>query len=123
MDGTVTPANLSRWHNVKQIYAGLLDVNDIPTAIEDISVKLSIIADRQEAIDHARSETVVNLVTVFGIVSIMARVLTIVQILASGSALVWISTILTAVMLVLVVTMLLAVPFEPCSARRRSVSA
>lgn len=105
--GTVTPANLSRWHNVKQIYAGLLDVNDIPTAIEDISVKLSIIADRQEAIDHARSETVVNLVTVFGIVSIMASVLTIVQILASGSALVWISTILTAAMLVLVVTLAL----------------
>ena len=40
--GTVTPANLSRWHNVKQIYANLLDVNDIPAAIQDISVKLSL---------------------------------------------------------------------------------
>lgn len=29
--GTVTPANLSRWHNVKQIYAHLLEVNDIPS--------------------------------------------------------------------------------------------
>ena len=28
--GTVAPANLSRWHNVKQIYAHLLEVNDIP---------------------------------------------------------------------------------------------
>ena len=40
--GTVTPANLSRWHNVKQIYAYLLEVNDIPAAIQDISSKLNL---------------------------------------------------------------------------------
>lgn len=100
--GTVTPANLSRWHNVKQIYANLLDVNDIPAAIQDISVKLSILTAHQEAIERARSETVINLITLFGIVSILASVLSIVQILADGDLLIWASTIFTAIMLALV---------------------
>lgn len=103
--GTVTPANLSRWHNVKQIYANLLEVNDIPVAIQDISIKLSILTARQEALEHARSETVINLITLFGIVSILASVLSIVQILSDGNAVIWISTILTTVMLALVTTL------------------
>ena len=100
--GTVTPANLSRWYNVKQIYANLLEVNDIPAAIEDISTKLNILTAHQEAVEHARSETIINLITIFGIVSILASVLSIVQILADGDLLIWTSTILTAVMLALV---------------------
>ena len=100
--GTVTPANLSRWHNVKQIYANLLEVNDIPAAIEDISTKLNILTAHQEAVEHARSETIINLITIFGIVSILASVLSIVQILADGDLLIWVSTILTTVMLALV---------------------
>ena len=100
--GTVAPANLSRWHNVKQIYANLLEVNDIPAAVQDVSAKLNILTARQEAIEHARSETVINLITLFGIVSILASVLSIVQILADGDLLIWVSTILTTVMLALV---------------------
>lgn len=100
--GTVTPANLSRWHNVKQIYANLLEVNDIPAAIADISTKLNILIAHQEAVEHARSETIINLITIFGIVSILASVLSIVQILADGDLLIWVSTILTTVMLALV---------------------
>ena len=100
--GTVTPANLSRWHNVKQIYANLLEVNDIPAAIQDISIKLDILTAHQEAIERARSETIIHLITLFGIVSILASVLSIVQILADGDLLIWISTILTTIMLALV---------------------
>ena len=100
--GTVTPANLSRWHNVKQIYANLLEVSDIPTAIRDIGGKLDILSARQEAIERSRSETVINLITLFGIVSILASVLSIVQILSDGDVLIWVSTILTTVMLALV---------------------
>ena len=100
--GTVTPANLSRWHNVKQIYAYLLEVNDIPAAIQDISSKLNILTEHQQEIERARSETVINIITIFGIVSILASVLSIVQILSGGDALIWISTILTTVALVLV---------------------
>ena len=100
--GTVTPANLSRWHNVKQIYANLLEVNDIPTAIHDISAKVSILTAHQEKLERARSETVINLITLFGIVSILASVLSIVQILADGSTLIWVSSILTTVALAII---------------------
>lgn len=100
--GTVTPANLSRWHNVKQIYAHLLEVNDIPTAIQDISSKLNILTEHQQEMERARSETVINIITIFGIVSILASVLSIVQILSGGDVLIWASTILTTVLLALV---------------------
>ncbi len=100
--GTVTPASLSRWHNVKQTYANLLAVNDISTAVQDISAKVSILTAHEEAIEQERRDTVINLITLFGIVSILASVLSIVQILSEGGALLWISTILTAIMLALV---------------------
>lgn len=100
--GTVTPANLSRWHNVKQIYAYLLEVNDIPAAVQDISSKLTILTEHQQEIERARSETVINIITIFGIVSILASVLSIVQILSGGDMLIWVSTILTTVALILV---------------------
>lgn len=100
--GTVTPANLSRWHNVKRIYAYLLEVNDISTAIQDISSKLNILTEHQQEIERSRSETVINIITIFGIVSILASVLSIVQILSGGDFLIWASTILTTVALFLV---------------------
>ena len=100
--GTVTPANLSRWHNVKQIYAYLLEVNDIPTAIQDISSKVNILAEHQQENERARSETVINIITIFGIVSILASVLSIVQILSDGDIWIWMSTILTTLAMVLV---------------------
>ena len=100
--GTVTPANLSRWHNVKQIYAYLLEVNDINTAIQDISTKVNILAEHQQENERARSETVINIITVFGIVSILASVLSIVQILSGGDLLIWASTILTTLVMALV---------------------
>ena len=99
--GTVTPANLSRWHNVKQIYAYLLEVNDIPTAIQDISSKVNILAEHQQESERARSETVINIITIFGIVSILASVLSIVQILSGGDTLIWVATILTTVAMTL----------------------
>lgn len=99
--GTVTPANLSRWHNVKQIYAYLLEVNDISTAIQDISSKVNILAEHQQENERARSETVINIITIFGIVSILASVLSIVQILSGGDILIWTSTILTTLVMIL----------------------
>ena len=100
--GTVTPANLSRWHNVKQIYAYLLEVNDIPAAIQDISNKVNILAEHQQETERARSETVINIITIFGIVSILASVLSIVQILSNGDIWIWMSTILTTLAMLLI---------------------
>ena len=99
--GTAAPANLSRWHNVKQIFANLLAVNDVEAAVADVSAKLDILAAHQQELEHARSETVINLITLFGIVSILASVLSIVQILSDGNTLIWASTILTTGLLTL----------------------
>lgn len=95
--GTVTPANLSRWHNVKQIYATVLDQNGVAEAVEDISTKLTIVAEHQQELVRSRNENMINIITVFGIVSIVASVLSIVQILSDGNPVFWLSTILTSV--------------------------
>ncbi|MBS7176757.1 MAG: hypothetical protein KH056_11375, partial [Clostridiales bacterium] len=64
--------------------------------------KLSLLIEHQQEIERARNETVINIITLFGIVSILASVLSIVQILSGGDALIWVSTILTTIILVLV---------------------
>ena len=99
---TTAPANLSRWHNVRQIYAYLLEVNDIDAAVEDISTKLSILTGEQEQMESERSTRVVNIITIFGIVSILASVLSIIQILSGGGTIFWVSTGLTSLGLAVV---------------------
>ena len=94
--GTVNPANVSRWNNVRQIFAYLQEVCGINNAVEDISDKLNILTEQQREIEQKRSDAVMNLVTVFGIVSILASVLSIIQILCDGNSAIWIGTILTS---------------------------
>lgn len=101
--GTVTPANLSRWNNVKQIYAYLLEVGEIAAAVQDISIKINILAEQQQEIESQRSARIVNLITIFGIVGIMSSVQSIVQILAAGSDLMWSVTLLTMAVMALCV--------------------
>ena len=94
--GTVNPANVSRWNNVRQIFAYLQEVCGINNAVVDISSKLNILAEQQREIEQSRSESVMNLITIFGIVSILASVLSIIQILCDGNQAIWIGTILTS---------------------------
>ena len=75
--------------------------DDVEAAVADVSAKLDILAAHQQELEHARSETVINLITLFGIVSILASVLSIVQILSDGNTLIWASTILTTGLLAL----------------------
>lgn len=100
--GTISPANLSRWNNVKQIYAYILEVNDIPASVSDVSTKINILAEQQEDLERSRKETLVNLITIFGVISILASVLDIVQTLSSGGTFIWTTTIVTNVALLLV---------------------
>jgi hypothetical protein len=101
--GTVSPANLSRWHNVKQIYAAVLELNDVHSAVEEISTKLNIVTEHQQEMVRNRNETIINIITIFGIVSIVASVLSIVQILSDGNPVFWGSTILTSLVMTLAV--------------------
>ncbi len=99
--GTLSPANLSRWNNVREIYAYLLEVSDTDSAVQDISTKIDILVAQQQEIETVRSTRIVNLITVFGIVGIMASVQEIVQILSDGSNLMWSVTLLTMAFLAL----------------------
>lgn len=104
--GTVTPANLSRWHNIKQIYAHLLTANDIATAVEDVSTKISILSAEADAREARRSERVGSIIAVFGLVSILDSVMSIADALRSGEPIFWHCGTLTAA--VLMVLLLLA---------------
>ena len=94
--GTVNAANVSRWNNVRQIFAYLQEVCSIDDAVEDISCKLNILAEQQREMEQNRSNAVLNLITVFGVVSILASVLSIIQILCDGNSAIWIGTVLTS---------------------------
>ena len=87
--GTVTPANLSRWHNIKQIYAHLLEANDVVSAVDDISTKLSILTEEQETIEAKRTDRMSNIITVFGLISILDSVISIVSALKEGDPILW----------------------------------
>ncbi len=99
--GTVSPANLSRWNNVKQIYAYLLEVSETDSAMQDISTKIDILVAQQQELETVRSTRIMNLITVFGIVGIMASVQEIVQILSDANGLMWNVTLLTVAVLAL----------------------
>lgn len=94
--GAVNPANISRWNNVRQIFAYLQEVCGIVNAVEDIGRKLNILTEQQREIEQSRSDSIMNLITVFGIVSILASVLSIIQILCDGNPAIWIGTVLTS---------------------------
>ena len=99
--GTVSSANLSRWNNVRQIYSFLLEVFDVESAVADISAKIEILVAQQQELENRRSSRVINLITIFGVVGILASVQEIVQILADGSNLMWNVTVLTFAILTL----------------------
>ena len=82
--GTVDSANISRWHNVKQIYHAVMETNRIPEAVEDITNKLNILVEHQRELEDARNNTVAWVLTLFGIVSILASILSIIQDSFSG---------------------------------------
>ena len=98
--GTISPANISRWHNVKKIYQHVIETNGIPEAINDTSNALNMLAEHQKEIETARNDTVVGIITIFGIVSILASMLTIIQILSGGGQLEWLAAIICCVYIV-----------------------
>lgn len=82
--GTIHPSHISRWYNVKQIYQYLIETNGIDAAIEDVNNKLNVLAEHQKEVEASTNEAVMGLITLFGIVSILASLLTIIQILQGG---------------------------------------
>ncbi len=102
--GTLDPAVISRWHNIKRIYQDTLEGNGVPGAIEDINDKLNILVEHQREIESARNDTVSWVLTLFGIVSILASILSIIQILSGGDPLEWFVTIMSSLLIALLVS-------------------
>lgn len=105
--GTVDSANISRWHNVKQIYHAVMETNRIPEAVEDITNKLNILVEHQRELEDARNNTVAWVLTLFGIVSILASILSIIQILSGGDPLAWFATIMSTLVIAVLVAVVL----------------
>lgn len=104
--GTVDPALLSRWYNVRQIYSILLEFGGVKTAIDAVGEKISILVDHQNAIRTQRTNTLMGLITVFGVVSILASVLNITSLLKSGGSVFWLIGFCS--MLIMIVTTIVA---------------
>ncbi len=100
--GTVTPATLSRWYNIRMIYANLLRFFGVEEAIHEIGDKLEILADAQKEIDDARSNALMTGITIFGIVSILDSLLSIYEVIVNGTTGEWMVLRSSAAALILV---------------------
>lgn len=104
--GTIPESNISRWHNVRRIYAHILDTNGIGTAIEDISTTLTLLTEWQKEIDTAKSDAIMGLITIFSVVSIPTSIIGLMDVLAGGSSINIITTVITIVAIALVCTVI-----------------
>ena len=83
--GTLAPSQVSRWNNVCETYRCLLAVNGIDEALEEIEQKVELIRDEQERKSSDMQNYVATVIAVFGLISIVASVLSIVDLVNSGS--------------------------------------
>jgi len=104
--GTITPANISRWHNIKQTYKHVLETNEIPQAIDDISITLNLLSERQKEIETAKSDAIMGLITIFSIVSIPSSIIGLMDVLMGGNSLNIITTVISLISIVFIIILL-----------------
>lgn len=83
--GTLTPSQVSRWNNVCETYRNLVEVNGINEALEEIEQKIDLIKDEQERKSSEVQNYIATVIAVFGLISIVAAVLQIVDLMEGGS--------------------------------------
>ena len=76
---TITPSQISRWNNVCETYRHLLELGGVPEALADISDNIALINEERERIDAERQSFFGTMIAVFGLVSIVAATLQIVD--------------------------------------------
>lgn len=82
--GTLSPSQISRWHNVCELYRILLKLNGIDEALNEIKEKVNLLEEEQANIDSKRESAVSMIIAIFGLVSIVAALLQIVDYISSG---------------------------------------
>lgn len=95
--GTLAPSQVSRWNNVCETYRHLLIVNGVNEALTEIEQKIDLIKDENDRITSQIQNYIATVIAVFGLISIVASVLSIVDMVERGSTNVfvalWISCI------------------------------
>ena len=85
---TLSPAAISRWYNVKQVYYHLIDLLETDSSIEDVTKKLNMLIEESERQAQQAIENTNRMVTLFGAVAIPASAIQIIQ-LFMGEAPLW----------------------------------
>lgn len=83
--GTLAPSQVSRWNNVCETYRGLLDALGINEALSEIEEKIDLLNAEQERRSADSLNRLSLLIAAFGLISIVSAVLTIVDLVMSGS--------------------------------------
>ena len=76
---TYTPSQISCWNNVCEIYRLLLEINGVNDYMRDIQEKVNLLDEELERASAERENKLMNIITLFGALSIIASVLTIVD--------------------------------------------
>lgn len=82
--GTIGASVVSRWNNIREIYADLMEVNGIFDSIGEISDKVDVVNSYQREKSEMREKVISWVITIFGIISIEDSILSVVQSLQSG---------------------------------------
>lgn len=83
--GTLAPSQISRWNNVCETYRALIELNGIHETTQEIKEKISLLDEEQERIDSQWENTIGMIIAVFGLISIVASVLQIMDYVSTGS--------------------------------------
>ena len=90
--GTISSSQISRWNNVCETYRYLLDVNGVDEAIEEIENKIDLLNAEEERISVEKQSVFGTIITVFGLLSIIASVLQIADYLGQSGDSMWLWT-------------------------------
>lgn len=81
---TITPFQISRWNNVCETYRFLLEMNGVGEALENVAENIDLINEEMDRISSRRQGYFTTIIAVFGLTSIVASILQIVDYLNRG---------------------------------------
>lgn len=99
--GTLAPSQISRWNNVCETYRSLQKQNGVNEALEEISQKITLLNEEQDRIDGERESRVSMIITLFGLVSIIAAALQTLDYVSTGSSLMIAGFVVTSMAMML----------------------
>lgn len=114
--GAFPPADMSRWHNIKQTYKYILAASDIPAAVSDLSLAIHILDEREKEFEEQqekereeKSNLVLYLISLFGVISIPESILSFVMYFMEGQ---WFQAILNCTLLGILIAVILILFFR-----------